>query len=140
MKRSAGILLLSLTLCWAAGSAVQVRELTREEAIDLAEAAIVKNGCTDLTPLMNRPRLSADHPKVDFEFLMTHELDCHAIHAREGKVNGKPGWIIGFRIRHTYPEMRMDSIERLVLMNRDGSNLRLENQRKRIKRILKKNP
>lgn len=68
---------------------------------------------------------------------MKHELHCRAAHALEGRVNGKPAWIIGFRTGSSYPEMRTDSRDRLILMNKDGSNLRLENRRNRIKRILK---
>lgn len=139
MKRSAGLLLLVVTL-FGIGSGSQARELTREEAIVVAEAVVAKNGCTDITPLKNRPNLSADQPGVDVKFLMDHELGCQAVYAREGKVNGKPGWIIGFQVRHTYPEMRIDSLHRLILMSKDGNNLRLENRKTRITRILKQKP
>jgi hypothetical protein len=139
MKLSAIVWLLFFPFFASAGSAFQVRELSRDEAIKLAEAAIARNGCSDLSPIKDRPKLSADQPKVDFKFLMQHDLDCHAMHAREAQVNGKPAWIIGFWVSHRYPEMRTDSRDRLVLMDKNGSNLRLENRKNRIKRILKDN-
>jgi hypothetical protein len=114
-------------------------ELNRDEAIAAAEAAILRNGCTDLLPLRDRPKLAADQSKVDVRFVMGHELMCPAVFALEGRVDGKAVWIVGFGPSHTYPEMRTDSRDRLVLMNKDGSKLRMENRTKRITRILKDN-
>lgn len=79
-----------LTLCASGIFAFQSRELTKEEAINLGEAAIIRNGCTDLRPLMNRPRLSYDQLKVDFKFMGVHQLDCHAMRAWAGTIKGKP--------------------------------------------------
>jgi hypothetical protein len=118
---------------------LQAHELNRDDAIAAAEAAILRNGCTDLLPIKDRPKLGADQSKVDFKFLISHELTCPATFALEGNVNGKAAWIVGFGLRHTYPEMRNDSRDRLILMNKDGSELRIENRRNRIKRILKDN-
>lgn len=136
---SASVLLVFLCFFAGTGSAFQARELTREEAIELAEAAVVRNGCTDLTPIKDRPQLANAQPKVDFKFLMDHELDCRAIRALAGSVSGKFGWIIVFSVRHRYPEMPLASRDRLILMDRDGGNLRLESRRNQIKRILKEN-
>ena len=118
---------------------LQTHELNRDEAVAVAEAAILRNGCTDLLPIKDRPKLDADQSKVDFKFLTSHELMCPAIFALEGKVNGKAVWIVGFGLSHTYPEMRIDSRNRLIIMNKDGSNLRMENRRTQIVRILKDN-
>lgn len=117
---------------------VQSHELSRDEAIQFAETVIVKNGCTDLTPPGDRRQLLSEQANVDFAFRLKHEVYCKAIHARAGKVNGKSSWIIGFPLSHGCPECTRFR-ERLVLMNRDGSNLRLETRESRIKKILKTN-
>ena len=107
--------LLLLLFCASAGSGFQARELRKDEAVKLAESAIARNGCSDLVPIKDRPKLSANQPGVTFKFLMKHELDCHAVRAGEGRVNGKPIWIIGFWRRERYHEMPMNSRDRLVL-------------------------
>ena len=127
-----------LLLMSTSESAMQTRDLRRDEAIKLAEAAIVKNGCTDLTPLADRRELSSDQPNVDVAFLTKHQVYCKAIHAREGKINGKPSWIIGFPLSHSCLECS-EFRDRLVLMNKDGTNLRLESRKSQIKQILKSN-
>lgn len=110
------------------------RELSRDEAIAVAEAAISRNGCSDLVPIRDRPPLAGNH---DFPFLLKHELICRAMYAREGTINRNSVWIVGFSVGHSYPEMRTDSRDRLILINKDGSNVRLESRRNQIKRILK---
>ena len=137
MKLAIFVLPLALLMS-TSESTLQTRDLSRDEAIKLAEAAIVKNGCTDLMPLGDRRKLSSDQPNADIGFLMKHDVSCKAIHALEGKVNGKSSWIIGFWLTNWCPECT-GVRHRLVLMNKDGSNLRLESQPSRIKQILKNN-
>ena len=138
MAKLAVFVLPILLLLQTNASSFPTRDLTRDEAIKLAEAAILRNGCTDLAPIKDRRQVPADRVKADLGFLFKHELDCHAIRAWEGRVDGKPVWIIGFELRHTCPECT-ELRHRLVLMNKDGTHLRLESRKTRINEILKDN-
>ena len=118
-----------LLLVSISASSKPTHDLTRDEAIKLAEAAILRNGCLDLAPLKRRVSSMTGRELVD------HELVCRAIYARKGNVDGKEAWIVGFYLTFQCLECPIGLRDRLILMKKDGTNLRLENREKRIKRI-----
>ena len=99
--------------------------LTKDEAVSKAETAIVRNGCTDLSPLKKRSKLSFGTHKPPF--VLKHSLDCRAIAVVPmNKISGF-AWMVVFWLEHWCPECTGDR-ERAILLSRDGSKMRLVKQ------------
>ena len=126
----------SLLLPFSKPTVLQTRELSQRESIELAESAVLKNGCTDLAPLRERPILSFERDGHSFAFF--HTMECKARDAFEGKPNGRPGWTVVFFLENWCVECSQSGRYRAVTMNKDGSDLRLERWRVQRKRVSSK--
>lgn len=91
--------------------------------MSLAEAAIVKNGCTDLSPLKLKPKLSFENHS--YEFVIKHRLHCRAVAVVPLKEISGFAWMVVFHLEHWCPECPTKYRPRALLLNQDGSKMRL---------------
>lgn len=104
-------------------------ELSKQEAVQIAEEFIVQNGYTDLPPIGDKSKLSYETIEVssDVDEVLRyrhHTLERNAHGAiRRGK--SEPGWIVVFRYDPSYKYYSPEA-GRAVTMDLDGSNLRMQ--------------
>lgn len=103
--------------------------LSQKAAVELAEKFIVKNGYTDAPPDQIMQEL--DYESIEFaenriKMLQQRQntLQPKAIGAKKGRRGGKAGWSIAFDFSASVHDGR-DSC-RVVTMDNDGSNIRIE--------------
>ena len=121
------ILLVGLCLVTVVPNRVEGRrkEITKEDAIKIAEKLVTLNGCSDLLPVKRRVRLRMNNK--DYKRVLDHELVCIAFAAYSGRPLGKSGWTILFKLRaNSCPECDQSEIWRAVTMDVYGRELRLE--------------
>ena len=99
------------------------QEITRDDAIAIADKLIATNGCSDLLPVKQRSRLALESP---WEVARKHEVLCKAFAVHEGGPSGRSGWTILFRLAHVCPECPTRDTWRAVTMDEYGNNVRLE--------------
>lgn len=109
------LILLSLL---AVSAAAQGKRITEEEAIQIAEEFVERNGNTDLPP--------GKKSRNSFEFRYKHELIPKAIYIFERSSDVKQGWTAVFRLSWgNCPECDNSENYRAVTMDEYGHNLRI---------------
>lgn len=101
--------------------------LTKQEAVSLAEKFVLENGYTNAPPKNIKKKL--DNESIEWESdrakLLKKRYDSlnkKAIGVREGRKNQNSGWSAAFDIA----DPQYKSICRVVTMNIDGSEIRIE--------------
>jgi hypothetical protein len=125
IARLHGIMVLAMALVLSSGCVSAPKGLTQAEAVQRAEIFIIENGYTDL------PATKAKLVPESLEFFwddkdtmlqQRHDtLERKAVDSGGGK---DVGWSVVFRYAH-HPE---ENVYRVVLMNFDGSHIRVEHQ------------
>ena len=112
----------------AVGSHAQKRQLSKDEAIKLAEQFIAVNGYTNLPP--DKRKFASEtiewESNIDDILKERHDtLEQKAYGVLRGRKSGSGGWTVVFRYKHPTNQHER-KIGRAVTMNLDGRDIRVE--------------
>ena len=112
----------------AVGSHAQKRQLSKDEAIRLAEQFIAVNGYTNLPPDKRKFAYETIEWESNIDDILKERhdrLEQKAYGVLRGRKRGSAGWTVVFRYKHP-TEQEEGKIGRAVTMNLDGSDTRVE--------------
>ena len=102
-------------------------ELSKSDAIEIAEKFILENGYTDAPS--NQIKEDLDYESIEWandqnELLNQrfNQLKSSAIGIKKGRKGGEPGWSVAFDI----VDAKSNNNCRVVTMNLDGTDIRVE--------------
>lgn len=117
----------SLLLVILFSAVAYAEEITKRQAIETAELFILQNGYTDAPPDQIKDNL--DYETIELQYnredmlkFRFNTLKRKAIGVKRGRKGSNPGWSVAF----DYVEERTPNVCRVVTMNPDGSEIRVE--------------